>query len=281
LLSALREEKIDANLCVGQIVNGFSELPGSYRAAEFAWSGRLLYGKNNVIVYDELPQLSPRAIPVAEEDIRALCDAADAMDNEQCKRVIHRIFSAVRPRLISVRELRLLSMHLVLCGLRQIPLDQFQMDQSTKETLFSLESLDRFSDLEELEEHICDIFFSLNHDSAIRQIPKKKDMIQEIKAYICEHLSENMNLNRIAEEFFINPIYFSQLFKKKTGMHYKDYVTHLRIEKAKRLLETTDLTLSKICAYSGYRDPYYFSTVFEKETGQKLSSYRALHRQEK
>ena len=64
-------------------------------------------------------------------------------------------------------------------------------------------------------------------------------------------------------------------------MHYKDYVTHLRIEKAKRLLETTDLTLSKICAYSGYRDPYYFSTVFEKETGQKLSSYRALHRQEK
>ena len=103
----------------------------------------------------------------------------------------------------------------------------------------------------------------------------RRDLIAEAKAYIQEHFTGNITLNEIAEKFYVNPYYFSQLFKKKTGTTYQKYLTELRIRRAETLLRTTDLRVYEICEQVGYTDPNYFSRLFERSTGRKPAAYRA------
>lgn len=105
-------------------------------------------------------------------------------------------------------------------------------------------------------------------------IPKKKDVVEEARDYIRQNFNRSIGLNEISERFFINPYYFSQLFKKKTGMKYQDYVTELRIDRAQRLLKESDLKLYEICEMIGYSDMNHFNRIFEREVGLKPGEYR-------
>ena len=81
-------------------------------------------------------------------------------------------------------------------------------------------------------------------------------------------------MNDISERFFINPYYFSQLFKKRTGVTYQKYLTGIRMSRAKKLLEETDLKLFEISEMVGYSDVNHFRRVFEKYEGVKPNEYR-------
>lgn len=99
-------------------------------------------------------------------------------------------------------------------------------------------------------------------------------MIEQIKEYIRERFDKEISLNEIAAEFYLNPYYLSQLFKKKTGMTYQSYVTSLRIEKAKQLLWEDQYKIYEIAELTGYNDTAYFSKIFEKNTGCRPSEYK-------
>lgn len=83
-------------------------------------------------------------------------------------------------------------------------------------------------------------------------LSEKKDVIQEAKEYITKNFNREIGLNEISEKFFINPYYFSQLFKKKTGETYQNYLIGLRVERAKKLLTETDLKIYEVCEKVGY-----------------------------
>lgn len=77
-----------------------------------------------------------------------------------------------------------------------------------------------------------------------------------------------MTLQHIAERFFISRENVSRKFKQISGENLSDYLTALRIDKAKTLLQNTNLRLSQISELVGYEDEKYFSRVFKKSTGQ-------------
>ncbi|MDF2668751.1 MAG: hypothetical protein K0R67_1057 [Paenibacillus sp.] len=103
---------------------------------------------------------------------------------------------------------------------------------------------------------------------------QQSGMIQDIKKYIDEHYTENISIVSAAEHFYLNPSYLSQLFKKKTDDTFLNYVTNTRLEKAKSLLQDTDLKVYEISSQVGYKDPKYFSKIFEKKIGVKPSDYK-------
>ena len=71
-----------------------------------------------------------------------------------------------------------------------------------------------------------------------------------------------------------SPYYFSKLFKNKTGVNFIDYLTNIRIEKAKTLLADSDKSMKEICVTVGYSDPNYFSRIFKKVTGVTPTEYK-------
>ncbi|MBE2222373.1 MAG: response regulator [Anaerolineae bacterium] len=99
--------------------------------------------------------------------------------------------------------------------------------------------------------------------------------LYQVKSYIDNHFANpDLLLNEIAAQANLSPNYFSVVFSDEFGESYKDYITRLRMERAKELLLTTNLKCSEIAFQSGYNDPHYFSHVFRKNTGLPPQQFR-------
>jgi two-component system response regulator YesN len=92
--------------------------------------------------------------------------------------------------------------------------------------------------------------------------------------YVKEHYYEDLSLEKIASVVFLNPVYFSQLFKQKTGQGYKEYVTSLRLEQAKLLLVNSKLKVAEIAERIGYQDMRHFTQMFRKRFLLTPTEYR-------
>lgn len=98
--------------------------------------------------------------------------------------------------------------------------------------------------------------------------------IHKIKRYIEKHYNENLTLKKIANQFYMNPVYLGQLFKKTYGVYFKDYLLEIRVEKAKKLLKQPDVRIYEVAEQVGFGSPDYFVTQFEKSAGLTPSKYR-------
>jgi len=100
-------------------------------------------------------------------------------------------------------------------------------------------------------------------------------VIDRAKQYIRQHFTEELSLEEAAESVHLNPFYFSKVFKQHVGETFIDYLTGLRIDRAKQLIEEEGLSLKEVSYQVGYKDPNYFSRVFKKVTGVAPSEYRS------
>ncbi|RKP48084.1 response regulator [Cohnella endophytica] len=92
--------------------------------------------------------------------------------------------------------------------------------------------------------------------------------------YIKAHYNQDLSLEKVASIVFLNPVYFSQLFKQKTGQGYKEYVISLRLQQAKELLGNPSLKLAEIAERIGYQDVRHFTQVFRKKYNMTPTEYR-------
>lgn len=98
---------------------------------------------------------------------------------------------------------------------------------------------------------------------------------QEAKTYISNHFANpDLSLNEVAAHVNLSASHFSAVFSRETGETFKEYLTGVRIEKAKELLKTTGLKTFEIAYQVGYKDPHYFSAVFKKQTGLSPSEFK-------
>lgn len=102
--------------------------------------------------------------------------------------------------------------------------------------------------------------------------------ITEAKRYIQQHYQEALRLEDVSSAVGFNATYFSTLFKKETGQNFMDYLTDLRIGKAKELLCGDDLSVQDVAEMVGYRDLKYFSRLFKKTTGVSPSDFKKLYK---
>lgn len=98
-----------------------------------------------------------------------------------------------------------------------------------------------------------------------------------ILQYVTGHYREDLSLQSLSEQFFMNPSYISQLFKKEVGETFTAYVTKLRISRACELLKKGDDTFQEIAERVGYHDYFYFARQFKKITGATPTQYREAH----
>jgi len=99
--------------------------------------------------------------------------------------------------------------------------------------------------------------------------------IARAKAYIHEHQGEDISLGQVARAVNTSTFYFCKLFKKVTGINFTDYLSRLRIEKAKSLLLNPNLRVSEIAFEVGFQSLTHFNRVFKKLLGQSPTEYRA------
>ena len=103
-------------------------------------------------------------------------------------------------------------------------------------------------------------------------LPKHK--LREAIAYINDHLDRNLSLAELAALVQMSPYYFASLFKQSMGLAPHQYVTKCRIERAKQLLKTRELTIIEICQQVGFQSQSHFTRVFRRYTATTPKAYR-------
>jgi two-component system response regulator YesN len=98
-------------------------------------------------------------------------------------------------------------------------------------------------------------------------------IVKATKEYLESHYTDDISLESMAEYVNISPQYFSKLIKKTTGFNFIDWLSMLRVRKAKELLTNSNLTVKEVCFMVGYKDPNYFSRIFKKRIGITPSEY--------
>jgi len=102
----------------------------------------------------------------------------------------------------------------------------------------------------------------------------EKEIILRIKSFVKNNIDGELTLIRISEKVNYNPSYISRFFKQSTGINLFDYISNIRISKAKELLENDNINILNIAKAVGYDSSQYFSTVFKKITGMTPIEYR-------
>ena len=102
----------------------------------------------------------------------------------------------------------------------------------------------------------------------------RMDIVSKAKAYLQSHYKEHIGVNTIAEKLSITPNYLSRLFREQTGMRLTDYLTQMRMEKAKALLKLQGNSVKYVAEQVGYYNAKHFANVFMKVVGLTPSEYR-------
>ncbi len=99
-------------------------------------------------------------------------------------------------------------------------------------------------------------------------------VIRKAKEFIVENQAENLSLGQVAKAVNTSVFHFCKMFKKATGLNFTEYVSRVRVEKARNLLLNPNLRISEIAYEVGFQSLTHFNRVFKKITGQSPTDYR-------
>ena len=114
--------------------------------------------------------------------------------------------------------------------------------------------------------------------SNVIPLPEESSKFHEIIEFINQHLDQKLTLQLISDTFFINRNYICNLFRKELNCTFSQYLTDLRLKKAKALLVHKNYTITDISTQCGFNDEFYFNKVFKKSEGVTPGLYRQLNR---
>lgn len=102
--------------------------------------------------------------------------------------------------------------------------------------------------------------------------------VNEAIIYINDHFTEMITLQDVADLVKVSKNYFSELFKRETGLNFIDYIIQQRVKRAKELLQTTRLNVYEVAEKSGFNDVKYFSKLFKKLVGMSPKQYQCINK---
>jgi len=102
--------------------------------------------------------------------------------------------------------------------------------------------------------------------------------VNTVVAYIEEHAAETVGVKKLATVVNMSPFHFARMFKGALGVPPHAYITNVRMERAKRLLATSNMSLREIATTVGYQTQAHFTGVFHKQVGMTPRTYRLSSR---
>lgn len=146
---------------------------------------------------------------------------------------------------------------------------------------YLLKPVNRFELLEQLQSVVRTLYeggYELKEQEFLPEAEGEEgvgDLINKSLEYIKQNFYQDLSLGCVAEHMHMHPNYFGNLFKKRTGVSFLTYLTNVRIEKAKQLLDNPELKIYEICQIVGYYSPKHFSKVFKKNVNMTPNEYRS------
>ncbi len=266
---------------LGSRVNRLRQLRESYDEANRAFSHRYLHTESAVFdssVSESLEEthMDIHSVDINRLDRRVISNFLHMGAADETEHFIEEYLGCMgRENVRSVIFLQYITMDIYFCVTAFLEEIGYSVEEITKEYGDINDIVRRFTTLDRVKEYFKNILNGAlelrdhNSQKKFSQILKKaKDYIEE--NYNCEDIS----LNSVAAQVNVSPNYFSTIFSQEMGKTFIEYLTEIRMGKAKELLMTTSRRTSEIAYDVGYKDPHYFSVIFKKTQGCTAREYR-------
>jgi two-component system response regulator YesN len=132
-----------------------------------------------------------------------------------------------------------------------------------------------FSDLDSLKaafvtkiDHITSLLGRLHYGT------ENNTMIDQVCKCVLENIDGDVSLRAVSDLIFMNKTYVSEAFKQKAGISFTEYLTIVKMERAKKLIADGRLKTYELAAMLGFRDIEYFSKLFKKHIGLSPTEYK-------
>ena len=262
-------------VCLGSRQTAFEEVVLSMRQALWLCRDHLCRTQSWRDAEIDHPALGQRYMMEAAQKKRFQV-AAECLDEERFQQELDESYGAIlsRPDLSGqmMEDWFYQVLEACLYGMRQTGQIDERFRTEMEERLWLC--ADVHDVLQILRENICQQIRRLETERSLRETRP----ISDAKRYIQQHYQEALRLEDVSSAVGFNTTYFSTLFKKETGQNFVDYLTELRINKAKELLSGDDLSVQDVAEMVGYQDLKYFSKLFKRITGVSPSDYKKLYR---
>ena len=274
-------------LAVGQSVERLSQIQKSYHTASRAFSQRYLYDEN-ILYYDEMETMEhPGGQEETEDnaylqkvDVNALNPAIlqKFLSNglqEETENFVKDYFYAIGQEPMEslvFRNYVILNVRFsVISFIKGLGCDTNEMESADTEEVLAESGKNMESAIAYAKKMISQAIEIRDQNSG----NKNRSILKTAVDFIDSHyMDEEISLNTVANVANVSSNHFSALFSQNMGQTFIEYLTSLRMNKAKELLRCTGMRSSEIAGEIGYKDAHYFSYLFKKTQGMTPSDYR-------
>ena len=276
-------------LAVGQSVERLSQIQKSYHTASRAFSQRYLYDEN-ILYYDEMETMEhPGGQAETEDnaylqkvDVNALNPAIlqKFLSNglqEETENFVKDYFYAIGQEPMEslvFRNYVILNVRFsVISFIKGLGCDTNEMESADTEEVLAESGKNMESAIAYAKKMISQAIEIRDQNSG----NKNRSILKTAVDFIDSHyMDEEISLNTVANVANVSSNHFSALFSQNMGQTFIEYLTTLRMNKAKELLRCTGMRSSEIAGEIGYKDAHYFSYLFKKTQGMTPSDYRKV-----
>jgi two-component system response regulator YesN len=259
---------------LGTVVEDLEEIPQSYEQAIAALSYHFYTGGDGVFIYNDISRLG-RIVPAFTREIeQELGLAVRSGNTARAMAILDNVFSRFSTQEPLVDPEYLVSLcyelgyHILRTLQEKIPYTKLEGLEIHLQDIRT--SSVTFADLQAQVKEICSIGCGMVESLFQKEAIKAIDHSMQ---YIRSNLHLDLNIAHCAKQATLSPSYYTNLFKQTTGMTFNNFVTHERMELAKKML-FEDRQVQEISESLGYVNRRYFSDLFRKHTGMTPSEFR-------
>lgn len=271
-------DRLGADLTIGISLpsDSVTQLPRAYTEAQEALKYRIVWGGGQVIYYGDVA-MQQKAHVYPSRTAELLCSSIKLGNREKAIGVFKEWMEEIQRQRKSVHYDQIMPVYIRLLNdiLSAIGETGYDMQKINK-------GLNLYRDLIELRSPLkVSLWFEDFILETVDRILEEQQLtgnqhIEKAKQIINRDFTKDVSLQSVSDELKLSPNYISRLFKQSTGKSFVDYVTSLRVERAKSLLTEQNLKVNEISRMVGYHNSYYFIKVFKEFTGVTPGEYRKL-----
>lgn len=265
---------INVIVAAGTLLSSISDISRSYEEAKQSLHYKQWANETGVITYHELPQETNLHYFPPQTQMK-LIHCAAAGDEAGVRRIFLELGEAnlVQKRLpLSVLSLLLFEIWGVLLKTGAHVGYERQLNEDYPTTTKALQHV---AELEIWLEKVMDAFIQICHYVNEHKKSSNLELLDNILQIVqTSFLDSNLSLESVADKMDISRVYLSQFFKEQTGVNFSDYLEQQRMEHARELLRTTELTVQEVADQAGYNSLNTFGRAFKRIHGLSPSAYR-------
>lgn len=265
---------LSVSIGIGESYDNINLVHASYLESYTSVMQRIVLGDKRVIHIADIPDSNRITYFLSDENKLLLISCMKEGSYKKSLEIIDNVFNQIKTKEISYLNIKVLYVDLILLFTKTVKEAGGTFEKIFPFDILSESFISKHSSLYSIHtwiqncvKSICNYILDLKKSSG-------KKVIEEILGLIDNYYYTDLSLNDLAAKYYINLSYLSQLFKTETGENFIDYLTKVRIEKAKELLKSTELKTYKISELVGYSNSRYFSDVFQKNVGVTPTTFR-------